>query len=367
MHHSHKGASIYFIFAAMFIGCSDVPSEKTFSDDLVLLTQQEIEAFASLGYSHIEGSLTIGEYRNTSSDIKSLLPLHHIKTISGDLEIWYNDNLESLNGLDGLSKIRELKIEKNPMLINLEGLDQLDSLGSLIVRYNDGLESLQGLETLRLVAELFEINGNQSLESVEISSPVLLPIMGDFVIVDNPSVRRIAGFERMTLVGDLEIRNTSIENLNTFQELISTRKIQITENPNLRSISGFQNIRIVGGQLALFDNPALSSVSAFNGVEYVDENFILASLPALQSLAPFAHLFGVVGNFLIYDTSIENLSGLERLQSVEGDFVVSRNQDLVDFCSIQNIISEKGIKGALTIEENGINPSIQDLESGVCN
>ena len=100
--------------------------------------------------SFIAGSLAGGiDWGNNSlTDLNGITSLSYI---GGDLNIYSNQNLETLIGLDNLTTISggTIAIQFNHSLTSLAGLNNLNSSNVHIrIDHNDGLENLTGLECL---------------------------------------------------------------------------------------------------------------------------------------------------------------------------------------------------------------------------
>ncbi|MBK6966236.1 MAG: hypothetical protein IPH20_20515 [Bacteroidales bacterium] len=100
----------------------------------------------------LEGNVTISGSPLCPSNISNLSGLSVLTTIGGDLNIGYNYNGNYIG---------------NPLLINLTGLENLDSIrGSLLIRYNDTLNSFAALNNLTSIGGTFVINSNNALISL---------------------------------------------------------------------------------------------------------------------------------------------------------------------------------------------------------
>ena len=109
-------------------------------------TQEAIDQFG-INYpdcKDITGSLTID-----GTDIVNLNGLNQIKTIGTNLQI-QNCSLTDLTGLDSLEYIsKHLKISGNNELMNLLGIDRLQFVGERIsIHENNSLTSLEGLQNV---------------------------------------------------------------------------------------------------------------------------------------------------------------------------------------------------------------------------
>ncbi|MBU2920313.1 hypothetical protein KO504_03095 [Winogradskyella psychrotolerans] len=117
----------------------------SYSGDVYLTSQQEINEFSTNQYEKILGSLTISD---TASDLTALSDL---KIIDGYLRITSCNNIESLNGLNNLRRVTQtIWIEENSSLTDISALNNINSnCNSLEIYDNDLLTSLEGLNNVR--------------------------------------------------------------------------------------------------------------------------------------------------------------------------------------------------------------------------
>jgi hypothetical protein len=124
-----------------------LPGGVTFS------SQAEINDFLN-NYPYckiIDGDVIIN-----GTDINDLSPLLSLKSIKGDLSIYNNDILTTLDGLNNIQTIEgDLRIGNdtrggNPSLVSLAALENLTYLkGSLFIEQNTALPGLTGLENVQ--------------------------------------------------------------------------------------------------------------------------------------------------------------------------------------------------------------------------
>jgi len=132
-----------------------------------------------------------------------------LETVSGDLLITWNGNLQSLDGLDRLQEVGGLHIEENYQLGTLAGLRNLRRVhGRLRLYSNSGLDDLGGLEAVECVEELDLTQENEwSLDSFE----SLERVVGDCLLGGFPSEEVEAFLARVEVGGrvvvDGEVRS----------------------------------------------------------------------------------------------------------------------------------------------------------------
>lgn len=95
--------------------------------------------------------------------IPSFDAIDSIDASQGHFTIYYNDNLQSLEGVSGTGLQGKLNIHNNPNLTTLSHLNGLTRTDRFDLDRNNALTSLDGLEDLMLVDGPFQIFQNTSL------------------------------------------------------------------------------------------------------------------------------------------------------------------------------------------------------------
>ena len=117
--------------------------------DIVLTSQEEVNAFGQNGCTTIEGSLTISD-DGSGTPITDLSPLSGITAITEALSINDNPSLQSLNGLQAITILGiqdpialfsgfVLSIQQNDALSDISALNGLTFLNSLSIGNNQNL------------------------------------------------------------------------------------------------------------------------------------------------------------------------------------------------------------------------------------
>ncbi len=231
--------SIFLIFS--FIAFGQCPT-----DDIYLLTQSEVDAFATTypNCTHLNNSLNIDGNNITNlngllqiqdvnggifisdTSIQDLSGLNNIQNLNSSLIITTNYSLTSFNGLQNLESIKgQFAVALNTEIENFEGLNSLNSIGigsdlGILIASNDILSSFQGLENLAQIHGKFDVKRNELLENFN-GLENLISIYGYISLRDNQSLETLQG----------------LENLIYCEEYLS-----ITENTSLTSISDLNNL-----------------------------------------------------------------------------------------------------------------------------
>ena len=161
-------------------------------------------------------------------------------------------DIVNLNGLDVLTAVKgTLSIGYNPVLISLAGLQMIDSIGnSLIINNNTILEGLSDLQSLKYIGYDFMIGNNPALTSI-VTSGMLQSIYAELQINGNQNLSSLSGFDGLTSVGLLTIRN----------------------NNQLTSLSGLDNIDGYSiAALTIIDNPKLSTCNVKSICDFIESH-----------------------------------------------------------------------------------------------
>lgn len=190
----------------------------------------DIDALSSLSEVTIEPTYSIRIQRNRS--LANLDGLASLTKVPGSLIIHLNDSLADIDGLSNLAEVGAwLHIAANHELTEVDGLRNLAEAGSLGLVNNAKLQGVDGLSGLIQVRGVFEISWNPALSNLSglasmttigtdqsmfsglrIEGNATLPnlnglsglhvVYGDFVLLDNPSLRDCQGV--VTLVDPID-------------------------------------------------------------------------------------------------------------------------------------------------------------------
>lgn len=344
-----------------------------------LTTLLLLASITSIAYS--QPCLPEGIIFTTQTQIDSFQIMYpNCTEIEGDVEI-SGDDIVNLNGLSVLTSIDgNLRIDSNPNLSSLAGLENLHSVNGwmLVIRDNPALTDLSGLESLTKVSELqigfvsdMSSDGNPVLKSLNglqnIDSLRSLRISGNHSLTD------LSGLDNLVKIeNNLSIHNNdSLISLNGLNQLNSIlRDIYIASNDTLNSISALGNLEIVGEELVINYNRNLTSlhglegISSINGTLEVIGNHSLEDLTGLQNISSIGRSLRI-GDYSVGNNSIINLEGLENLTSI-GQLSISNNQSLTSISELSNLDMMAGqiiitsnnelasIEGISNIESNSI-------------
>ncbi|MFY0630010.1 MAG: T9SS type A sorting domain-containing protein [Flavobacteriaceae bacterium] len=211
-------------------------SQNTFVGDVVLISQTDVDDFASNNYDSIDGNLAVPFF----SDVSDLSGLISIKSVTGSVVIWNEPQITSLQGLNNLETIGgEFKISD----LSIVDFDELSSLkeigGNLTISNNSVLSHIDGLKNLDRIngyleinknALLVSINGLESLDHIGIGDGATADCGGpnnqvsnaSIIITCNPALQECCLLNRVinSVTGVVEIANNST-NCNSIDEVES--------------------------------------------------------------------------------------------------------------------------------------------------
>ena len=223
------------------VGGSEPCDTSICQGNVVLQTQAEVDAFC--GCEVIEGYLHIGLFQtdDSISDITSLNSLNELKIVKGSLSI-VGTQLSNLIGLDNLIKIDlSLGITNNIKLINLKGLNVLQSVGTnLLIWNNSVLENLDDLENFTVLGGQINLINNDKINSIKGLSTIQETSL--IYIIDNDNLLTLEGLE-------------SIDSIDLVG--VGLRGLVIKDNINLRDINSLKNIKLVVGDFTISGNANL--------------------------------------------------------------------------------------------------------------
>jgi hypothetical protein len=221
--------------------------------------------------SEIQGDLTV------RGGVTGLDHLGCLRSVTGSVTITATLSLASLRGLDQLESVgRDLRLEGNPALTDLDGLDHLTGAGKIFVDANSALRNVEGLRNLSSV---------------------------DSLVIDDSPITTVAGLRGLNIVETtLRLRATRLTNLAGLENLVfgPQASVELFENAELSSLTGL-SARVtsllalsISGAAKLTDLTGLENVLDVGALD-ISRNAKLTSLGALQSLRS-APSFAVTDN-----------------------------------------------------------------------
>ncbi|HFA51115.1 MAG TPA: hypothetical protein ENJ95_19045, partial [Bacteroidetes bacterium] len=188
-----------------------------------------------------------------------------------------------------------------------------------------------------------------------------------------------------TVTGSLDIYNTSLTNLNAFQNLTALTNLSLYQNSLLSSISGLSGLSGALGNLLIENNDSLLNLAGLEGVtsvnnlmlyyndnlqsltglenlEQINGSFWALLLPSLTDITAFSNLKNIGDEFhLVQTTALANLNGLGQLTSIGNRLYLEQTDALTDLTGLENI----QFIGKIEISDNASLASLQGLNPQV--
>jgi hypothetical protein len=305
---------------------------NVFDGSITLTTQSEINAFGLNNYCKITGDLYIIQPETAVTDL-----------------------INDLTPLSNLRYIRRLRVEGTTVLQSLAGLDNVSEIFDTInVDRNEGIMDIDGLMAVNGELTGISLAGNDLLANIDGLSNItgLIPPSG----YSNPSFIYIQESPILQ----------NINGLQNLQSLQSDSEITLSELPLVTNLTPLQGISGEMGRLQLVFLPALENLDPLINITRINSGLDIFQCDGLDDLGGLANLRSIQSDFFIgFNDLLISLEGLSNLESVGGNLTIREN-GVIDFCDIQNLLGANGVSGVVTIENNVYNPSVQDIIDGNC-
>ncbi|MEM0519543.1 cadherin repeat domain-containing protein [Aequorivita flava] len=154
--------------------------------------------------------------------LTNLDELQNVHSSPAEITINFNNSLLNINALSNSETVEYIDVSNNPVLVNLQGLENITSANEVYIYLNSSITDLSGLNNLTTVDYLG--------------------------ISQNPNLSSIAG----------------LENLKTVQS-----SLFIEQNPTLANLNSLNNLETIGNDLRIVENSALTD---FCGLQTVIAN-----------------------------------------------------------------------------------------------
>lgn len=352
------------------------PVAKVFEGDIRLATQTEVDDFGGENYSvivgnvYIQGSLenpivdlvSLGSWKKIEgelnifhqTDLRNIDGMEGLSSVSGLTFIGDNLELENLDGLIGLTTANDLQILRNPKLMSLKGLKNLQNLFSFALMDNDALETIDGLEGVVEIERAIFIRNNNNLLNLDAFSN--LKSMGSTLqIWSNDSLRSINGFNNLEYIGNYVSieRNTSLATIKGFgklkvvedffairlnEKLIEIdaldsirdgHRLEIEANRSLQRINILKSSNFFMGRIYIRFNNSLVEIDGFNELKFLrpsDSDFLstieIISNESLIGIPSFNSLIEIEGRINIFASGDYELNGFQKLETVSGSLAI---------------------------------------------
>ncbi len=293
-------------------------------DGIVLSTQEEIDSFAVNypGCTEVQGYVTVGNG-------------------------FYSDLIDNLDGLNQLESVGGLHIHRNMILNDMSGLENIHTInGSLIIETNWNITDL-GFQNLDSIGWDIIIEANPLLTNVSGIGQIKSNCHW-LTISDNDELIQLPNFEHLdTVRRNLEIiSNDKLLDLNGLNSINSIGALIISNNPELLSLNGLQNLsRVTLLQLTI--NPKLETLSHLENLQSINplglriwNNDNLINLDGLESVVDYGGVFNCLVN-----ASLTNIDGIRNFDKIHDQIAIAGNNSLsnieglefIDISDVDNI------------------------------
>lgn len=288
--------------------------------------------------------------------IKNLSGLNNVRSISGGgLDIRSNDNLVDLTGLDNLQTCESLSVISNTNLKTFNSLNRLSTIyGSLYITNNNNLENFNGLIKLKGLYEI-HITDNAKLKNLVGLSSLETIAWEAFYISNNQSLESLTGLSSLKKVGQLNIENNqTLKNLKGLENIEEISfYINIHNNPNLVDLTGLSNLKTTE-YLSVKNNPNLLSLSGLNNTVTIDY-FLIEKNNNLLNLTQIGNIKTKIK--IQFNDKLLSLDGLQNVKTLEG----SLNEGELNISTNNSLTNLKGLEGLRHV--NGYSISIDNNEN----
>lgn len=332
--------------------------------NLTVTTQAQVDQFI-INYPNctsISGALQIGPaVQNSPGNITDLSALSNITSVSGNLYIQNNANLQSVDGL---------QIETVGGWLYIGGDD--------ITKTNLELTNLNGLSSLTSVAEDIYISYNPMLTDISALQNTSFNPLGDYglTIINNPALavcnlsnlctyltnpagaypREISG-NLAECVNEVAVAEACGITLCPPDGMSFTTQAQINQfvidypycteiagylqihGDDITDLSPLSNINSVTGELAIYDCPVLQNVNGLSNVAEIGGRIHFGQNPQLQSIDGLSNLTNVGTSIDIWNSSLTNLDALSEITTINGYISIYNSTAITNISGLQNITS----------------------------
>ncbi len=349
--------NILYVVSLFFVFFNTSAKAQTYTGDVKLTSQAEINTFGANNFTSISGNLII---QDISGDITDLTPLSSITSVGGSFDVAEHSLLTNLNGLNNITNVGgNFTVISNSLITSLDELSNIASVGGYIeVINNNLLTNIDGLSKITHVSKYLMINDNSSLTNLK-GLKSITSIDWDLVLQSNPKLTNVDGLRNLTSLGGhlFIVSNSSLTNLNGLSGITSVKNdIIIQGNSALTNVDGLVNITTFNSSIAIGDNEVLNNINGLKNIKSVI-NIEIGLNPLLVNLDALTNLKSASALIISNNSSLTNLDGLIGLTSFVNGIGIILYQNV----SLKSILGLKNITSALGINIFG-NSSLKNLD-----
>lgn len=361
---SSTGGSVSISFCDALQSLQGLESLENIGNSLLLSTNPELPAIGEFhALMNVGGDLTITNMEKLQSisafelleivggqitlrncdNLLSISGFESVSTVNGGIEILFNKSLLTVAAFENLVSVPSFDLfDQEPALLNVSGLDALESVDGLLrIKMNNKVTgAIPEFMELKTVGGRLDMTG-----AIGVMSFPKLESVGNDLLIGSLFLSELEGLDKLVSVGGNLQLQTSLSNLPDFERLESVGgKLVFDSDETLEVLDGFNALRSIGDDgfdrgLDIFDHDKLKTIEGFNSLEAIEGWFAIEECDKLTKVEGFANL-----------------------SHVEKDFIVWSNDMLTDCKVFCDFIENGTLGGEYRINWNGPN-----LESGCRN
>ncbi len=331
---------------------------------------EEITGFNNI--DSIYGTLNIfaNEY------LTSIFGLNNLTSV-GSISISARNGFTNLHGLENITVVNNLHINGVMPLTSFEGLNNLETItGYFSMSYQRGLTNFHGLESVRSVGGYFLVSNCSYLTDFT-GFDSLDSIGGDFSVHENPLLTSFNGIENLnSITGDVSIDdNEELSSLNGLENVNyeSIKDLSITDNQNLsvcniQSVCGYLSdpmgsVTIYGNDTGCQSAPEIADSCGFELQCLPFGDYYFTSQEEIDNFhSDYANCYSLNGNVTISGENIKSLAGLTGVTNISGNLLIANNDSLVNFEGLNDLLSIGGnFNVGLNYYNDQSNPELIDF------
>jgi len=221
------------------------------------------------------------------TNVPDLTGLNSLDSIFDAFSIRSNLQLINFNGLSNLKHIgnADFRIESNPVLQDLSGIDNLETIDySINIANNPTLSSLTGLESLKTVGYAISILRNDKLPNLE-GLNNLISVGHRLQINDNDMFTSLQGLDNIYSIDRLQLdNNIQLQDLSGLSSLHNVGAVSVHGNPIIQSLNGLENVSSIDRSLSIYNNASLNNINALTDVDLSSMTNLSIKINPLLSL-----------------------------------------------------------------------------------
>ncbi len=262
-------------------------------------------------------------------------------------------------------------------ILDLTHLSSLYSIESSLEIERIPAPNLLGLDGLTIVGHRLQLLQNYQLKNL--TGLQNLQSVGYLEIEENHVLEDFTGLQSIKHIADFlgVWGNPLIQDLRGLENISMLASLSISDNPLLENLVGLNNL-VNCGDLLIENNESLTGLSGLEKLQFIDGSLELDGNPHLRSLVALSSLTTIVWSLKVYQSpGLIDLQGLNRLSQLGSlnffDNSSLRSLDGLDnltFCnsiSLRNQLSLENLKALSSLTETGSitimeNPVLTSLE-----